>query len=752
MGLSDHFLTYCTRKVTKCLSGYHNAVKIRSLRSYSAEDFLMRLSHADWSNVYCSDIERSLEYFRFTFLQVLDLVAPIREIRLKTRTKPWFNHEIYENIKVRDKFLHDFLQNRRDINLYKMYCRVRNKLQRDIRSAKANYFKLKIEEIGNDSKKIWQELKSLGYSTKDNSRGRNRVALKIDGNLCSDPPKVANHMNAFFTSVASDLVDKLPCGKNIYDVNSVIFNDYYKGVLPDGFQLHTVTADSVFKQLLKLNSKKSTGPDNIPVKFLKDGACVLKDPISFIINLSISCKNVPTQLKCARVRPLYKKGSTFEVGNYRPISILSAISKLLEQVVFNQLEKYLSDNNLIYNLQSGFRSSYSTDTCLIYLTDYIRSQMAQGNYTGMVLLDLQKAFDTVDHGILCQKLQAMGVHSNSVNWFKSYLLNREQIVSVNGVESQSLKITSGVPQGSILGPLLFLCYVNDMKASVNSNLLLYADDSALFVSGRDPDVIADQLNRELESCRQWLIDNKLSLHLGKTEVILFGSKIKLSRVKNFKVSCDGMSLISSKSVKYLGVTLDQSLTGEFIAESVLRKANARLHFLYRHSSYLNERSRRLLCSALIQCHFNYCCSSWFSALSVKLKKRLQVTQNKVVRFILSMDPRAHVGQQELDKLGILNVKDRVTQLKLNHVYKIFYHVAPDYICHNFIKVSDLHNHSTRGSTTNFVVPRIKGPECNSFFYTAISEWNSLANNVKYSENFSQFKRAVKRHLSSQADF
>ena len=213
-----------------------------------------------------------------------------------------------------------------------------------------------------------------------------------------------------------------------------------------------------------------------------------------------------------------------------------------------------------------------------------------------------------------------------------------------------------------------------------------------------------------------------------------------------------MSLISSKSVKYLGVTLDQSLTGEFIAESVLRKANARLHFLYRHSSYLNERSRRLLCSALIQCHFDYCCSSWFSALSVKLKKRLQVTQNKVVRFILSMDPRAHVGQQELDKLGILNVKDRVTQLKLNHVYKIFYHVAPDYICHNFIKVSDLYNHSTRGSMTNFVVPRIKGPECNSFFYTAISEWNSLANNVKYSENFSQFKRAVKRHLSSQADF
>ena len=147
----------------------------------------------------------------------------------------------------------------------------------------------------------------------------------------------------------------------------------------------------------RLKSNKSTGPDGIPAKFLKDGAVVIKDHITFIINLLITGNSVPTDMKFARVRPLFKKNSRSDVGNYRPDSILSVVSKSLEKAVYNQLEEYLSEKNLIYSLQSGFRGSYSTDTCLIYLTDYIRSQIAAGKYTGMVLLDLQKAFDTVDH-------------------------------------------------------------------------------------------------------------------------------------------------------------------------------------------------------------------------------------------------------------------------------------------------------------------------------------------------------------------
>ena len=192
-------------------------------------------------------------------------------------------------------------------------------------------------------------------------------------------------------------------------------------------------------------------------------------------------------MKFARVKPLFKKNNRSDTGNYYPVSILSTVSKILEKAVYKQLEMYLSGNNLIYSLQSGFRGPYSTDTCLIYLTDYIRSQMAAGKYTGALGPNLQKVFDTVDHNILCNKLLAMG---------KSHLSD----VSVNQVESKPMNISCGVPQGSILGPLLFLCYVNDMSSSINCYLLLYADDSALFTSGKDPKVISETLSKEHESC------------------------------------------------------------------------------------------------------------------------------------------------------------------------------------------------------------------------------------------------------------
>ena len=249
----------------------------------------------------------------------------------------------------------------------------------------------------------------------------------------------------------------------------------------------------------------------------------------------------------------------------------------------------------------------------------------------------------------------MGV--SSVEWFRLYLCDRTQIVNVNQIDFASLNISRGVPQGSILGPLLFLCYVNDMPISVDCKVLLYADDSALLVSGKDPKMVANKLSKELDSCRPWMIDNKLSLHLGKTEAILFGTKRKLNSVQDFSVKCNGETINNSSSVKYLGVNLDNTLSSESIASNVIKKASGRLKFLYRHSNCLNFKSRKTLSSALIRCHFDYACSSLYSAISQKYKKQLQILQNKVVRFILDVGSRTHIGQNELDKVGMLSNKD-----------------------------------------------------------------------------------------------
>ena len=559
---------------------------------------------------------------------------------------------------------------------------------------------------------------------------------------------MADCFNEFYTNVAGNLVNNLPPSKGLLNTDSDVFKNFYKekGVEPNCFTLSPVTSDYVYKELCKLNPTKSTGLDGIPARFLRDGAIAIKDHLAHIINLSISSSSVPKDFKSARVKPLFKKNERSEVGNYRPVSILSVASKILERAVYVQLESYLRENDILYSFQSGFRGSFSTDTCLTHLTDHVHNQTSCGNFTGMVLIDLQKAFDTVDHVILLKKLEAMGV--SSVEWFRSYLSDRTQIVNVNQVDSAPLDVTCGIPQGSILGPLLFLCYVNDMPISVDCKLLLYADDSALLVSNKDPKIVADKLSHELESCRQWLIDNKLSLHLGKTEAILFGSKRKLNGVQDFSVICDGKKINNASSVKYLGVTLDNTLSGDSIALNVTKKASGRLKFLFRHSGCLNFKTRKTLCSALIMCHFDYACCSWYSALSQKNKNKLQIMQNKIVRFILGVGPRTHIGQEERDLVKMISCQDRVMQLKLNHVFKIFHNSSPDYLKLHFTRVSSVHKYSTRGSPFNFVVPNSKGQARFTFYNTAIHHWNALPNEIKNTNDFIMFKQLVKKHLAS----
>ena len=250
-----------------------------------------------------------------------------------------------------------------------------------------------------------------------------------------------------------------------------------------------------------------------------------------------------------------------------------------------QLSEYFEKRGLLFERQSGFRSGFSTDSCLIQLMDYLKHEISNGNFVGCVLLDLRKAFDTVNHGILIDKLKAVGV--SSTDWFSSYLSGRSQCIEVNGVASEFLPITCGVPQDSILGPLLFLLYINDMNISTNCELSLYADDSALFFAHRDATVIGQRLSSELSNCKRWLVDNKLSLHVGKTECLLFGSKSRLRRAGDFQVLCEGTAVQRVSVVKYLGCCLDECLSGTVHVTNVMKACVGRLSFLYQNSKLLD---------------------------------------------------------------------------------------------------------------------------------------------------------------------
>lgn len=323
-----------------------------------------------------------------------------------------------------------------------------------------------------------------------------------------------------------------------------------------------------------------------------------------------------------------------------------------------------------------------------------------------------------------------------------------------------MNITCGVPQGSILGPLLFLCYVNDMSISISSQckLVLYADDSAILFSHKDPHVISNVLGNELQNCSKWLVDNKLSLHLGKTECILFGSRRALGKVDNFGVHCNGHTIESQSSVKYLGAVLDNDLSATSIVNGIVKKVNSRLKFLYRYNYCLDLNLRKMLCNSLVQCHFDYASSSWYSGLTKQLKKRLQIAQNKAVRFIHDVKCRTSLKVSDFSNIGMLNVENRVKQLRLNHVHKIFNNTCPSYMHENFEFVSKTHAYFSRNSIDNFHVPHVNSFTSNTFYYQAIQDWNSLPHKTKILKNKFAFKKEVKLHLmdnmkcAEQSDF
>ena len=581
--LSDHNVIFCTRKLMKCQFKGHNNVELRIMKCYDKVVFVDKLRSLDWAKVTSvKNVNDSWKIFHEMFLQILDRVAPVKNIRLKQRTEQWFTGDILRSISVRDKAWKQYREQKTSDN-FTEYKRLRNMTDALIKKAKKDFVKIKIKENTSCPKKLWKTLKNLGIPTKVNEASSNIGLKNEDDDVCFDSDFVANKFNRYFCNIAEKLVDKLPL--RTYREDRV--QDYYKekGIERNSFKFNVVEQLEVENMLRSLDISKSAGEDKISGKFLRDAAEVISSPLTYIMNLSLKSATVPDDFKLARVLPIYKNGNRNYEGNYRPVSILPVASKVLEKIVYNQMHKYLEQNNLIYAFQSGFRSAHSTDTALTFLADKLRANMDEGLYTGMVLIDLQKAFDTVDYTILTTKLNAIGIYDSAGSWFKSYLTGRKQVVKINGRLSTAGNITCGVPQGSILGPLLFNIYVNDMITSVNCDLFLYADDSTLLVSGKNPAVIQNTLSIELNAIRGWLEENKLSIHLGKTESILIASKIRLARTDSLKISCGSVDIESKSKITYLGLTFDNDMSFSSMGNSVIKKVNAKLKFLYRKSAF-----------------------------------------------------------------------------------------------------------------------------------------------------------------------
>ena len=472
------------------------------------------------------------------------------------------------------------------------------------------------------------------------------------------------------------------------------------------------------------------------------------DPLVHIFNLSLSNGQVPDIMKIAKVIPLFKKGDKLDLNNYRPISLLSSLSKVLEKIIFKRTIKFLVIHSIISDSQFGFRKYHSTTHALLSFVNKVAHALDSSSHMVGIFLDYSKAFDTINHDILLYKLSRYGIRGKALEWFRSYLSNRKQYVCLNGHSSELQYINCGVPQGSLLGPLLFILYINDFcRSSDILSFILFADDTNLFLSHSDPNYLVNTVNIELGKLTQWIRANKLSLNLQKTKYMLFSNSL-VSLPDN--IYFDNSPLDKVSDIKFLGVTIDDKLSWRLHVDTICKTISRNIGIINRLKTHLPSNSLFTLYSSLILPYLNYGLLAWGNACQWLLDKLL-LLQKKALRIICHTAFRAHTDPLFSDN-KIMKIKDlHLFQLgQLMYNYKK--NALPAIFQSMFTKNLSFHNYPTRHSD-EFHLPLLRTVLAQkTFIYDGPKFWNSLCENIRNAPSLSSFKKRLKTHLlQSYAD-
>ena len=553
--VADHFAQFLL--INKCHISYKSCSYFTfDYTNFAEEKFVYDYSNIDWSslNDQSLSVDHHFDNFYAKTSSCVDSHVPKKKVtkrELKLRTKPWINADIQKLMHYRDKYFQKMKSNPSANNKY-LYHKFRNRVVSEQRRGKFKYFKNYFEKHKTNMKMLWTGIKSI-----INVKAKNQISLishlTDNGSCVHDPVKMASIFNKFFVNVGPNIDKSIPRSRKAP-------LDYLKNSNPSSLFLAPVTPDKIEIIIKSLNTKKSIGPYSIPVFLLKILSWHIAKPLAQIVNLSFYVGMFPSKLKVGKVSPLHKKGSCDNPSNYRPISILSVFSKIFEKLMHQRLYKFLEAFEILYPLQFGFREKHSTSHALLSLTESIKQSIDSGKVGCGIFLDLQKAFDTVNHKILLDKLEHYGIRGNALKWFQSYLSGRTQYVTVNGHVSDPLPITCGVPQGSVLGPLLFLIYVNDLpNVSKVMQFYLFADDTSIYFDSDNLFNLQKIVNRELKKVRKWLEANRLALNIDKTNYVIFHSpNNKVDSFVRIKLGSKPISRVDS--IKYLGVLIDSTLS------------------------------------------------------------------------------------------------------------------------------------------------------------------------------------------------
>ena len=687
-------------------------------------------------------MKQNFNIFDSSVKSILNEQAPLKKKYLRANDGPFMTKELRKANMKRTRLKNCFNKTRTNEN-WAAFKRQRNLCVKILRQNKRSYYAQLDPKVVSDNKRFWKTVKPL-FSNKIQSS--TCIALLENGIVESDEGKVAEILNNYFVNITetlgiadehrqeplNDHMDD-PCLRTVkrFQEHPSIHKIKSSVKSTINFSFRKITVEEMLEQLQNLDPKKGSPQEAIPAKILKSNADLFCFPLTELFNKLVEESSFPDDLKNADVSSLFKKDDNMSKKNYRPISLLPSIAKIFERLMHKQLSEFTE--RFFSPLLGGFRQGYNTQHVLLNFLQYCKNSIDNRGLAGAVFMDLSKAFDCVNHGLLIAKLSAYGLNMDALQLIRSYLSNRQQRVKINSSFSDWKEIKIGVPQGSVLGPLLFNVFINDIFWFANrTKICNYADDTTIFACHPDLDNIIKQLEEDSTVIVKWFSDNFLKLNDDKCRLMIFGGKSTEATVTigNSKIN-------ESDYEKLLGVTFDKKLSFKKHVEDLYKKANQKLHALARLSNYIDPIKSEILMNSFIRSQFNYCPLVWMfhdRATNSKLNR----IQERALRMVCK-DSESGLADLK-NKYGTIHQHN--LQLLMIEIFKTKNNLNPTFM-KKILTERDIQYNLRNGNhlglpkvnTTSYGIENIQ--------YRGHHLWSSLPREIKDSNTLVEFKRKIK---------
>ena len=733
-GLSDHNMILAVRKLSKkrllTYTGKAQFDMKMGIPKSNMRQLESDLGDVNWdSTLLMNDVNMLCNLTTRTLSSLIEKYTVRMKCSARKSRLPWLDSGMFSLMKKRDLALKKGLTSGLQTDLL-VFKGLRNKVTSGLRKAKASYYSQLIERAKGNSASLWKHLNKLTNKEPKHDRIKE---LMINGQPSTDAALIACEFNNFFIDSVEELAKTF--GPTIVTSSDKVED------LPNSFFIREVDESKIEKILQKLSASKAKDVYSINTAFIKQHSAIIIKPLTRLVNLSITSSQFPDLWKKSVVTPIFKSGDKNQVSNYRPISILPALSKVLEKVVTEQLVEHLESNQLLHPEQFGFRHKHSTESANCYFVDTVKRHLDEGNVVGAVFLDLKKAFDTVCHNTLLSKLSKFNFSDQAHTWMSSYLESREQCVQIDSKMSASRLNKTGLPQGSILGPVLFTLFINDLPESCLGGSIgcqLYADDTVIYSPAKTPGGSAESLTLAMDKVNEWLSLNRLTLNMKKTVSMCFSIRAHPAQLR---VLSQGQEVEVVDECKFLGVILDPRLKFDKHVKMVCKSVRTNLNCfrLIRHCIPLE--AAQLYLHGMIFSKLSYCVTVWSQAPPTVMLP-LTILYKQAIKIMAKRDMRWHYCNI-LKNCNLLSFENFVKFSTLKLVFKCLHGLAPGVLCGCISRCNN--SRVTRGTVSGNckVAHRRTTFGQTAFSIKGSNLWNALPVNVKQSPNLRSFNKAIK---------